>query len=343
MGGKWDWYPNDCCCCKFPVWAAVVMIGVIEFAMAMEYDAFAMPMAPWLWFNTILFALLFIPGLFYSWGYRRCLWAVYGLSYWVFFGMTIWMTVWAAMEEDLGAQLVEQLADTPVDISMGPPGRYAGRKAGYKAIFLMFIRDQDWPENVTVEQQYEAAFWYLNWQMWANVFFRGFFVWGLKKFMWEVMWMKMNPDHPNIGNSHPCGRRWGPAPSKAAGASNDDKEAMPAINMNPVYTGVPVTDTSMSQLITPGAAATGAGPEKPTLVYFNIKVKGEPIRMLLHHAKIPFDEIRVEFKQWPALKPKTSAGALPIWVEPAAAGAPDCSGPIQGGEITIPAGRKFNQ
>jgi hypothetical protein len=35
------WHPNDCCCCKFPLWAGVAMIGVIELGMAWEFAAFA--------------------------------------------------------------------------------------------------------------------------------------------------------------------------------------------------------------------------------------------------------------------------------------------------------------
>jgi hypothetical protein len=99
-------------------------------------------MAGWLWFDVLLFALLMIPSLFYSEGYRTCLRVVYGLSYWVFFGMAIYWTAWGMwVVDDLGKELVEGLADAKVDISMGPPGRYAGMKAGTKALFQMYIRD----------------------------------------------------------------------------------------------------------------------------------------------------------------------------------------------------------
>lgn len=79
---------------------------------------------------------------------------------------------------------------------------------------------------------------------------------------------------------------------------------------------------------------------KPTLCYFNIKVKGEALRMLLHHAKVEVNEVRVAVPQWPTLKPKTSAGQLPIWIEP---GHDECEEPITAGEISLPAGRHFNQ
>ena len=40
-----------------------------------------------------------------------------------------------------------------------------------------------------------------------------------------------------------------------------------------------------------------------TLHYFSIYVRGEPIRMLLNHANIPFKNQIIEFAEWPALKP----------------------------------------
>lgn len=96
---------------------------------------------------------------------------------------------------------------------------------------------------MTLEEQYEAAFWYIMTSMWINmVFIRGFFTYTLKKFVQEACWMKQNPDHPAIGNSHPCGRGWGPKKDcdkmkKMHGAM----EMTHNINMNPVYTGVPPT------------------------------------------------------------------------------------------------------
>ena len=40
-----------------------------------------------------------------------------------------------------------------------------------------------------------------------------------------------------------------------------------------------------------------------TLHYFNLYVRGEPTRMLLSHAGVPFEDKRYEFSEWPAAKP----------------------------------------
>lgn len=39
------------------------------------------------------------------------------------------------------------------------------------------------------------------------------------------------------------------------------------------------------------------------LYYFNITALGEPLRMLLHYGGLPFEDVRVEKDDWPALKP----------------------------------------
>ena len=36
--------------------------------------------------------------------------------------------------------------------------------------------------------------------------------------------------------------------------------------------------------------------------YFDIYAKAEPIRMLLNHAKVEFEDVRMTQEQWPAIK-----------------------------------------
>ncbi|CDW88198.1 glutathione s-transferase [Stylonychia lemnae] len=44
------------------------------------------------------------------------------------------------------------------------------------------------------------------------------------------------------------------------------------------------------------------------LVYFDVYGRAEPIRMLLNHAKVEFEDFRIGFAEWPALK----AGDNPV-------------------------------
>jgi prostaglandin-H2 D-isomerase / glutathione transferase len=48
------------------------------------------------------------------------------------------------------------------------------------------------------------------------------------------------------------------------------------------------------------------------LTYFDIEAAAEPVRLALVLSKTPFEDTRVNFGDWPALKPTTPAGQLPI-------------------------------
>ncbi len=52
---------------------------------------------------------------------------------------------------------------------------------------------------------------------------------------------------------------------------------------------------------------------KLELTYFDFHGgRGEPARLALYIGGVPFDDRRVKFEQWPALKPKTPFGAIPV-------------------------------
>jgi glutathione S-transferase len=48
------------------------------------------------------------------------------------------------------------------------------------------------------------------------------------------------------------------------------------------------------------------------LTYFNLRGRGEPIRLLLHAAGQEFEDVRVEGEKWPELKPKSPLGQMPF-------------------------------
>ena len=56
---------------------------------------------------------------------------------------------------------------------------------------------------------------------------------------------------------------------------------------------------------------------KPKLTYFDISAsRGEECRIALFLAGIEFDDIRIKFPDWPALKPTTPYGSMPIFEIP---------------------------
>ena len=52
---------------------------------------------------------------------------------------------------------------------------------------------------------------------------------------------------------------------------------------------------------------------KPRLIYFDAPVsRGEECRLALHLAGVDFEDVRVSAADWPALKPQTPYGAMPV-------------------------------
>ena len=52
---------------------------------------------------------------------------------------------------------------------------------------------------------------------------------------------------------------------------------------------------------------------KPKLTYFDISgSRGEECRLALHLAGIDFEDVRIKFPDWPALKPTTPFGSMPV-------------------------------
>jgi hypothetical protein len=51
---------------------------------------------------------------------------------------------------------------------------------------------------------------------------------------------------------------------------------------------------------------------KLKLTYFNIQGAAEKVRLAFVLGAVPFDDVRVPFPEWPALKPTTPYGQLPL-------------------------------
>ncbi|KAJ8611312.1 hypothetical protein CTAYLR_006620 [Chrysophaeum taylorii] len=56
--------------------------------------------------------------------------------------------------------------------------------------------------------------------------------------------------------------------------------------------------------------------DKLVLKYFDIPALGEPIRVLLALGELDWDDERVEFEDWPKMKPNTKWGQLPVLTLP---------------------------
>jgi len=63
-----------------------------------------------------------------------------------------------------------------------------------------------------------------------------------------------------------------------------------------------------------GGASTNTT-AKGTLTYFGVYARAEPIRMLLNHARVDFEDRRISFEEWGALKSQMPAGQIPVWEE----------------------------
>jgi len=50
------------------------------------------------------------------------------------------------------------------------------------------------------------------------------------------------------------------------------------------------------------------------LSYFDLPARGEPIRWIFHVAKVPFEDHRIQFPEWPEFKKQTKWGQMPVLV-----------------------------
>ena len=69
--------------------------------------------------------------------------------------------------------------------------------------------------------------------------------------------------------------------------------------------------------VTKSGAAMGKGGKLPKLKYFSAYGLGEPIRMMLNHAGVPFEDIHIDGAQFREMKEKGElpGGQVPIWID----------------------------
>eukprot|EP00830_Metopus_es_P020189 TRINITY_DN789_c0_g1_i2.p1 TRINITY_DN789_c0_g1~~TRINITY_DN789_c0_g1_i2.p1 ORF type:complete len:472 (-),score=113.76 TRINITY_DN789_c0_g1_i2:2-1378(-) len=53
-------------------------------------------------------------------------------------------------------------------------------------------------------------------------------------------------------------------------------------------------------------------PPKPKLYYFDMPARGEMLRLLLRHAKVNFEDVRIKMPEWPAMKNNFPMKQLPV-------------------------------
>lgn len=73
-----------------------------------------------------------------------------------------------------------------------------------------------------------------------------------------------------------------------------------------------LTNVGWYILLTTIIAMTDASKPSIKLTYFDIAGRGEPVRLALVLSKTPFEDDRIGFADWAALKPKTPCGQLPV-------------------------------
>lgn len=72
---------------------------------------------------------------------------------------------------------------------------------------------------------------------------------------------------------------------------------------------VPTPAEAKVAQITPGYAGWPTG----TLMYFPLRARAEPLRLILHYSGQAYVMHRVDFDEWDGVKPRMPRGQLPVW------------------------------
>jgi len=234
---------NTCCCCHMPLWTGVLIIGLMEFFAGQQLMMLGFQSAGMFLMNSIWFALLFIPSLFYSPQYRKAVLIIYSITtVFSIIGM-IAGTAGLAMimsDNDTFDQLVEEMefysggqfagaqamgmtagiSGLSGEMTMAggsgggmQPNPMAGDKVAYAHVIAYVLRadmtyEFDRPEDKSPEdwkrERYMGAMWAFQIEMWFSfVFIRCFYNMVLMKFQKEAEWLKQATGE-ETNASHPC-------------------------------------------------------------------------------------------------------------------------------------------
>lgn len=67
-----------------------------------------------------------------------------------------------------------------------------------------------------------------------------------------------------------------------------------------------------TSVATDAAVIAVGAPGKISLTYFGIQAAAEKVRLAFHLGGVDFEDVRIAFPEWPALKPTTPYGQLPF-------------------------------
>jgi len=55
--------------------------------------------------------------------------------------------------------------------------------------------------------------------------------------------------------------------------------------------------------------------QKPKLIYFDIRGRAEPIRLVLEEMGVAYEDVQILMEEWPEIRPTTPFGRLPVYRE----------------------------